>query len=102
MDDDVASIIRQARCPASCWGPPSATTEPANRLNCTVKRIQNPGPCSGACLASNRCARKNRSGSSWMSVNRSVPLRTWEVEGEGEGGGLKCCSAASYIRVTVL
>jgi hypothetical protein len=37
-----------------------------------------------------------------MSVNRSVPLRTWEVEGEGEGGGLKCCSAASYIRVTVL
>ena len=66
-----------ASCMASsclrCSGPPRATTVPAKRLNCTVNLIQNPGPCSGACLASSRCARKKRSGLSLMSVNRSMP-----------------------------
>ena len=59
-----------------CAGPPSATTVPANRLNCTVNRIQNPGPCAGACAARSLCARKNRRGSSRMSVNRSDARRT--------------------------
>mmetsp|Transcript_11669 Transcript_11669/g.54351 ORF Transcript_11669/g.54351 Transcript_11669/m.54351 type:complete len:226 (-) Transcript_11669:149-826(-) len=68
-------------CPASwmassclrCAGPPRATTVPAKRLNCTVNLIQNPGPCSGACVANSRCARKKRSGRSLMSVNRRMP-----------------------------
>mmetsp|Transcript_18122 Transcript_18122/g.44999 ORF Transcript_18122/g.44999 Transcript_18122/m.44999 type:complete len:207 (+) Transcript_18122:1153-1773(+) len=61
---------------ARCDAPPSSSTVPAKRLNCTVKRMENPGPCSNPCSTKSRCASKNLSGASRRSVKRSRPLRT--------------------------
>ena len=65
------SVSNRARCASV----PSAAHVPANRLYCTVNRIQNPGPSVVACVASARCAAKNRAGSSSTSVNVSAPRR---------------------------
>lgn len=62
--------------PRSIWswlGPASPTIEPANKLNCTVNRIPKPPR---PIVLSRRCARKNFSGCSDMSVNWRRPDRT--------------------------
>mmetsp|Transcript_31439 Transcript_31439/g.81298 ORF Transcript_31439/g.81298 Transcript_31439/m.81298 type:complete len:253 (-) Transcript_31439:93-851(-) len=71
-----ASWMRSSSC--RCSDEPSASTVPAKRLYCTVKRMPNPGPRRVAKRLSWWCAAKKRAGASRRSVSSSAREATSE------------------------